>query len=85
MLVLSKTIMERTGEKVGYKLYTARPGIIIGKKGAEIEILKQDLDKLDERNDDLTSRRCVGRKRMPSWLLSPLPPNSRVVWLFAAQ
>jgi small subunit ribosomal protein S3 len=31
------------------KLHTARPGIIIGKKGVEIEALKQDLDKLTNR------------------------------------
>ena len=43
---LSKTIIERTGEKVRIKLFTARPGIVIGKKGAEIEILKKDLEKL---------------------------------------
>jgi len=41
--------VERTGEKVRVKLHTARPGIIIGKKGVEIEALKQDLDKLTNR------------------------------------
>lgn len=43
---LSKIIIERTGEKVRIKLFTARPGIVIGKKGAEIEILKKDLEQL---------------------------------------
>ncbi len=43
---LSKTIIERTGEKVRVKIFTARPGIVIGKKGSEIEILKKDLEKL---------------------------------------
>ena len=43
---LARTIIERTGEKVRIKLYTARPGIVIGKKGAEIENLKRDLEKL---------------------------------------
>ncbi len=46
---LSKVILERTGEKVRVKLYTARPGIIIGKKGAEIEILKKDLERVINR------------------------------------
>ena len=41
---LSKIIIERTGEKMRVKLFTARPGIVIGKKGAEIEILKKDLE-----------------------------------------
>lgn len=37
--------VERTGDKVKVKLFAARPGIIIGKKGAEIEALKKDLDR----------------------------------------
>ncbi|MBU1138713.1 MAG: 30S ribosomal protein S3 [Proteobacteria bacterium] len=47
---LSKIILERTGEKVRVKLFTARPGIVIGKKGSEIETLKKDLEKLINRN-----------------------------------
>ncbi len=46
---LSKIIIERTGDKVRVKLFTARPGIVIGKKGAEIEILKKDLENLINR------------------------------------
>ena len=46
---LSKIILERTGEKVRVKLFTARPGIIIGKKGSEIELLKKELEKLVNR------------------------------------
>lgn len=42
---ISKIVIERTGEKVRIKLFTARPGIVIGKKGAEIESLKQILEK----------------------------------------
>lgn len=49
---LSKINIARTGEKIRIKLHTARPGIVIGKKGSEIESLKADLDKL-------TSRTCV--------------------------
>jgi small subunit ribosomal protein S3 len=43
---LSKIIIERTGDKVRIKLFTARPGIVIGKKGTEIENLKNELEKL---------------------------------------
>ena len=46
---LSKIILERTGEKVRVKLFTARPGIVIGKKGSEIEALKKDLEQLINR------------------------------------
>jgi small subunit ribosomal protein S3 len=46
---LAKIIIERTGDKVRIKLFTARPGIVIGKKGNEIEALKTDLEKLVNR------------------------------------
>ncbi|NNK92996.1 MAG: 30S ribosomal protein S3 [Desulfobacterales bacterium] len=46
---LSKMLIERTGEKLRIKLFTARPGIVIGKKGAEIETLKKDLENLINR------------------------------------
>jgi small subunit ribosomal protein S3 len=49
---ISKINISRTGEKLKLKLHTARPGIVIGKKGAEIEALKQELDKL-------TNRQCA--------------------------
>lgn len=38
-----KVEIERTGQKVKATIYTARPGIIIGKKGAEVEKLKKEL------------------------------------------
>lgn len=46
---LAKINIARTGDKVRIKLFTARPGIVIGKKGAEIEALKTDLEKLTKR------------------------------------
>ncbi|MBE0584441.1 MAG: 30S ribosomal protein S3 [Desulfofustis sp.] len=46
---LSKVTIERTGEKIRIKLFTARPGIVIGKKGAEIETLKKDLEQFVKR------------------------------------
>jgi len=42
---VSRIVIERTGEKVRVKLFTARPGIVIGKKGSEIETLKADIEK----------------------------------------
>jgi small subunit ribosomal protein S3 len=37
--------IERAANKVRVRIHTARPGIIIGKKGIEIEKLKKDLEK----------------------------------------
>lgn len=41
-----KIEIERTGQKIKAAIHTARPGIIIGKKGAEVEKLKKALEKL---------------------------------------
>ncbi|PID74313.1 MAG: 30S ribosomal protein S3 [Desulfobacterales bacterium] len=46
---LSDVKIERTGDQVRVKLSTARPGIVIGKKGSEIEILKNDLERKIQR------------------------------------
>ncbi|MDX9822866.1 MAG: 30S ribosomal protein S3 [Syntrophales bacterium] len=43
---VSKIEIERAANKAKVNIYAARPGIIIGKKGAEIEKLKKDLEKV---------------------------------------
>ena len=43
---MSKIDIERAANKAKINIHTARPGIVIGKKGAEIEKLKQELAKL---------------------------------------
>ncbi len=40
---ISKIGIERTVKKVNVNLHTARPGIVIGKKGEEVEKLKREL------------------------------------------
>ncbi len=42
---ISKVEIERAANKVKVRVFTARPGIVIGKKGAEIESLRKDLEK----------------------------------------
>ena len=43
---VAQTIVERTAKKVRVTIVAARPGIIIGKKGADVEKLKNNLSKL---------------------------------------
>ncbi|MEJ2633784.1 MAG: 30S ribosomal protein S3 [Calditrichia bacterium] len=43
---ISKIKIERTAKKVLLELNTARPGVVIGKKGAEVDKLKEELKKL---------------------------------------
>ncbi len=43
---VSRIDIERAANKAKINIHTARPGIVIGKKGAEIEKLKQELARL---------------------------------------
>lgn len=43
---ISKIEIERASDKAKVNIYTARPGIIIGRKGTEIEKIKKDLEKV---------------------------------------
>ena len=45
---ISKVEVERAASKAKINIFAARPGIIIGKKGSEVEALKKDLSKLTD-------------------------------------
>ena len=43
---ISKIEIERASDRVKVIIYTAKPGVVIGKGGAEIEVTKKELSKL---------------------------------------
>lgn len=43
---ISKITVVRAANKIEVGIYTGRPGVLIGKAGAEIEVIKKDLSKL---------------------------------------
>jgi len=43
---ISRIEIERASDKAKINIYTARPGIIIGRKGTEIEKVKKDIEKI---------------------------------------
>jgi len=45
---ISKIELERAANKTKIHIFAARPGIIIGKKGSEVEVLKKELAKLTD-------------------------------------
>ena len=45
---ISRVVIERPHKKCRVSVYTARPGILIGKKGADIEKMRKDLAKMTE-------------------------------------
>jgi small subunit ribosomal protein S3 len=42
---ISRIEIERSTKRIRLRIHTARPGIVIGKKGSEIERLKQEIEK----------------------------------------
>jgi len=43
---ISKVVIDRTGDKIVINIHTARPGILIGKRGAEVETLRKEMGDL---------------------------------------
>jgi len=48
---ISKVVIERTLKRITVTIHTARPGIVIGKGGQEVDKIKEELKKL-------TKKRC---------------------------
>ncbi|MDD3668744.1 MAG: 30S ribosomal protein S3 [Alphaproteobacteria bacterium] len=48
---ISQIVIERPAKKARVTIYCARPGVVIGKKGADIESLKKDLTKVSKGNE----------------------------------
>ena len=46
---VSKIEIERASDRVKVIIYTAKPGVVIGKGGAEIEVTKKELSKLTDK------------------------------------
>lgn len=46
---VSKIDIERTGGRVRINVFTAKPGIVIGRGGQEVEVLRQELEKMSSK------------------------------------
>lgn len=47
---VSRIFIERAGGRVRVTIFTARPGIVIGRKGQELEKLKEELNKVTKKD-----------------------------------
>ncbi|MCS4434113.1 30S ribosomal protein S3 [Aquiflexum gelatinilyticum] len=47
---ISKVVIERTLKRITLTIHTARPGVVIGKGGAEVDKLKEELKKLTSKD-----------------------------------
>src|SRR3974377_824495 len=45
---VSKIVIERPHKKAGVTIHSARPGVVIGKKGADIEKLRREVAKITD-------------------------------------
>jgi small subunit ribosomal protein S3 len=45
-----RIFIERAGQRVRIKVFTARPGVVIGRKGQELEKIKEELTKMLKRD-----------------------------------
>lgn len=50
---ISKIELERTSQKITLNINTARPGIVIGRKGAEVDKLKEELKRVTNKEVQL--------------------------------
>lgn len=73
---VSKVEIERSGDQTRVIIHTARPGIIIGRKGAEVDKLKTDLEKQYGGRSTSRSRRSRSLSLMHSWSVK----MSRLSW-----
>jgi small subunit ribosomal protein S3 len=61
---VSQVEIERAANKVKLRIHTARPGIVIGKKGADIEILRKEVERLISREVTLPGESGPERKAL---------------------
>ena len=66
---VSKVMIERTSQKCFVTIYTSRPGFVIGKKGSDIEKIKNKLSKLTT-NDVTLNIKEVKRPETNSYLVA---------------
>ncbi len=66
---ISKITIERTADKLRVNIHASRPGIIIGKRGTEVEVLRKDLQKMTD-GDVFINIKEVRKPEMVAQLVS---------------
>ena len=57
---ISKMVIERFANRVRVTLFSARPGVIIGRKGGDVEAVRADLEKLTKKEVYLEIKEVQG-------------------------
>ncbi|MCE2390817.1 MAG: 30S ribosomal protein S3 [Proteobacteria bacterium] len=66
---ISKTVIERRADKMSVNIHTSRPGILIGKRGADVEQLRQEISAMT-RNDVFINIREVRKAETDAQLIA---------------
>lgn len=67
---ISKVVIDRTGDKVVLNIHTARPGILIGKRGAEVEVLRAELAKFTDHKEIFVNIREIRKAELDAQLVA---------------
>ncbi len=67
---ISRVIIDRTGEKIVVNIHTARPGILIGKRGAEVETLREELLGLSPHKEIFINIREIRKAELDAQLVA---------------
>ena len=73
---VSKIVIERPHKKCRVTIHSARPGVVIGKKGADIEKLRKRVAKPTDSTSSSTSSRSASPSSTPSWSPNRLRSSS---------
>jgi small subunit ribosomal protein S3 len=66
---ISRIVVERRADKMAVNIHTARPGILIGKRGAEVEALRKELSSLTK-NEVFINIREIRKAELDAQLLA---------------
>ena len=73
---ISRVEIERAPKKVTITIHTARPGIVIGRKGAEVDKLRDELQHITKKDVYIN----IQEIRRPSWMHNLLETVLRDRW-----
>jgi small subunit ribosomal protein S3 len=67
---ISKVVIDRSGEKIVVNIHTARPGILIGKRGAEVETLRAELGKFSRHKEIFINIKEIRKAELDAQLVA---------------
>ncbi len=67
---ISKVVIDRTGDKIVVNIHTARPGILIGKRGAEVEVLRTELSNLADHKEIFINIKEIRKAELDAQLVA---------------